>query len=619
MTRPLYSEYVADSPPKVALSSGSDDSFPRIYDPDNSPAKSKAPSPHRKTASLDTHDKARLDPPKFPSYYPLQLKTQDAQFRLLFPTVRPDEKLVMVFKATWNPNDQQEFPGRVYVTVKEMYFYSNHYGMTLITSIGLDSIFEITAATGRDCDFVFCHLKERENHSGHNRITIKTFLEPLNLLRRRLSFLVHDSIFKEIPIEEIMRTLIRMEHDDPETSSSADSWDNVSIHTPFDGDTHSRPRVNAKGDRDLKTNVLVDRGLYGVNSMQLDGMNESNRTFKLPKQPVIYIPVGMDRVVVEREFNVSPKALFHVMFGDKSAVWQLLYHERQAQHIKQGPWMQPENGHLRRDFTYEIEYLDILRRTRHARIEDHQMIDVANEHLLYVVSDRKSPWHLPYRNDFVLLTKIVITHLAKSKCKLAVYTKVDWVATPPYAQKIIAGVALGDLELDALDLTDVIGEQVRNFASANGRTKKAIQIFGHIGAQTQISEFTGSDAPMKTQIRRLMKSRTLTALAFESFTSMMESIVTSGCQLMLKMIKWIWNTVSANNVILVFLGISILINVISSSFGTSEWWKERKAGNFMARIGIGPNLSMSKLIYIDDLDEAMAPDIGSLVISETQW
>lgn len=59
------------------------------------------------------------------------------------------------------------------------------------------------------------------------------------------------------------------------------------------------------------------------------------------------------------------------------------------------------------------------------------MVEVSNEHLLYVVSDRKKPWHLPHRDSFFLLTKVVITHLAKSKCKLAVYTKVDWTRPPP--------------------------------------------------------------------------------------------------------------------------------------------------------------------------------------------
>jgi len=610
---------ISGSPPKAATAFSVKDSTSSPVELDKTSIKSAVPSPHRKTLGLDADEKPEVNPPDFPKYYPLQLRTQDAQFRLLFPNVRRDEKVVMVFKATWNPNDQQEFPGRVYVTAKEIYFYSNHCGMTLITSIGLESISEITAATGKDCDFLFCHLKEGQDLSGYTRITIKTFLEPLNLLRRRLNFLVRIRTSQGLSTEEIMKNLIRMEQDDPENSPSTDSWENVSIHTPTDGDSTPRRKASARDNRDLRTNVLIDRGLYGDSSLQLDGMGDNNKTFKLPKQPVIYTPSGMDKMAVEKEFNVSPKALFHVMFGDKSVVWQLLYHERRAQHIKQGPWVQSDNGHLRRDFMYEIEYLDVLRRTRQARVEDHQMVDVANEHLLYVVSDRKRPWHLPHRNDFLLLTKVVITHLAKSKCKLTVYIKVDWTKPSPYAQRIISDAALSDLELDALDLTDVIAEQVRNFASAHGRTKKAIQIFGQVGAQTQVLEFAGSDAPIKAQLRRSIKTRTMTALAFESLASMAESVVTSAAQVILRVIHWIWNTVSANSVILTVLGISILLNLIFSSSGTSEWWRERKARKFMTRLGIVPNLAMSKSIYMSDLEEATGLDVGSFGSSGNQW
>lgn len=70
------------------------------------------------------------------------------------------------------------------------------------------------------------------------------------------------------------------------------------------------------------------------------------------------------------------------------------------------------------------------------------MIDVSNDHLCYVVTDRKTPWHLPYSQDFSLLSKIVITHVAKSKCRLAVYTKVDWAKPPRFAKGISSPTTL---------------------------------------------------------------------------------------------------------------------------------------------------------------------------------
>ena len=80
--------------------------------------------------------------------------------------------------------------------------------------------------------------------------------------------------------------------------------------------------------------------------------------------------------------------------------------------------------------TGECDSNSSVGRQRIAAVIDYQMIDVFNDHLCYVVTDRKTPWHLPYRQNFTLLNKIVITHFAKSRCKLAIYIKVDWADSP---------------------------------------------------------------------------------------------------------------------------------------------------------------------------------------------
>ena len=317
------------SPPKTQrMFSNSSGNIERS--PSGSPGRSQS---HRKTISLDSDLTSPQKPAtyqEFPSHWPLVLKAQDAQFRLLFPNVPWDEKVVLVFLATWNPNDQQEFPGRVYVTAKEIYFYSHHLGLVLISGVTLKSISEVTGAPGRDCDFLFLHLKDRNNKNGFTRITVKTFLEPLRLLQRRLNFLVQNcNSHAPLDLESIMKSLMKFENEDPGKTPSLESWEEVSPHAPVDDSSPSRKEGSQRNERDLRANVLVDRTFYGEASKL--GENREVTKFKLPRQPVVYVPSNMDRVAVEKEFEISPKALFHVMFGDKSAVWQLLYSERRAQ------------------------------------------------------------------------------------------------------------------------------------------------------------------------------------------------------------------------------------------------------------------------------------------------
>lgn len=561
----------------------------------------QSPTAHRKTVSVDMLGSIRPDinspkPEVFPSNYPLELKTQEAQFRMLFPNVPREHKLLLVFRATWNPNEQQEFPGRVYVTQHDFYFYSHHLGLVLISGVSMESILEVTAAPGKDCDFMFLHLKEQTHQGGFTRITIKTFLEPLRLLQSRLNFLV-DTAQSEQPfnLEDTMTALIKMEKEDPTRSPSMESWEDVSMNTPVDDGTASGRSRRA---RDLRTAIHVERGL------QLGRTNKEVTKFQLPSKPVVYEPENMQRKVVERQFDISPKALFHVMFGDKSAVFQLLYHERRAQRIAQGPWVTQEGSHMRRDFEFQVDSIGSFGRTHQSNVVDYQVIDIMNDHICYVVTDMKTPWHLPHPDDFMLVSKIVITHVAKSKCKLAVYTKVDWSKAPKWSKGMVEKQALDDSALDALDLADVITDQVRKLGP-HSRTKKAVHIFGNVGQQTSVSLFSATESVHSK--RPQIKQRTLTDMLLETVSSFAESAITSIMMWTFAVLRKLWKISSANSIILSALLLSVLTNAFFTSRDTSEWWSERNAAKFMSRVGVGPNPMMSKAIYLKDLDDALTP------------
>ncbi|KAJ9668273.1 SNF1-interacting protein [Coniosporium apollinis] len=574
------------------------------HDAEEDPTSARATSPaprHRKTISLGTATPRLQSPAKghdeFPNYYPLPLKAQDAQFRILFPNVPRREKVVLVFRATWNPNDQQEFPGRVYVTVSNIYFYSNHFGLILITGTSLSSIEEVTAAPGRDCDFLYLHLQQSARKDNFNRITIKIFLEPLKLLQRRLSFLVRNCNSETpLPLEEVLKTLIKLEANTRSESPSGESWEDTNADTPVDG--ASERRVN-----DFRSGLRIDGELYARPGAQR-AVSRNALKFKLPSHPVKYAPQGMTRLAVEKEFNISAKALFHVMFGDKSALFQMLYRERSAQRIVQSPWVQPENGHHRREFEYEIEYSDSLGKHQLHGL-DYQIIEVFNDHLCYVVTDRKTPWYFPLSKVFVLTTRIVITHVSKSRCKLAIYTKVDWVKQPFLIRGLIERQALRDLNHDALDLTDLVEDQVHKLGNAS-RTQKAIQIFGQLGQQTQATQLSASDIPPPIRERRFkLKIRTVSSLFLDAILVMLSNALATALGSLSAFVGGILKACTAHTMLLALLVLSVGFNSFHSYRDTWGWWSERNAGKFMARIGVHPNAQMSRAVYLADIDEVL--------------
>ena len=169
-----------------------------------------------------------------------------------------------------------------------------------------------------------------------------------------------------------------------------------------------------------------------------------------------------------------------------------------------------------------------------------------------------------------------------------------------------------------MDLTDLITDQVRKLGPQS-RTKKAIQIFGHVGQQTKVSEFTNADVPLSSQLRRSMTHRTMTRLIFEAIASLFESVVTSLLQWTGSFMRWIWKTVNANSIILGVLTLSVLTNFFFSSREMSNWWKERSASKFMARLGVGPNQMMSKAVYVSDLDDVVSNTIWNRNGAASRW
>jgi hypothetical protein len=566
---------------------------------------------HRKTISLGGPlSRPSTSEGEFPNYYPAALRMQDAQFRILFPTVPRAEKLVLVFRAVWNPTEQQEFPGRVYMTNKDIYFYSNHLGLVLVTGIFMNQIDEVTAAPGKDCDFLFLHFKTGAREDGATRITIKTFLEPLKLLQRRLNFLVRNASTEEHNLEDIIKTLIRMETDDNTHSAGEEGWEEISADTPMDP---------GYGGKNIKTSLRIDGNLFGPSGVE----RKSTTKFKLPSQPVVFAPAGMTQVAVEKEYDISAKGLFHILFGDKSAVFQLLYRERLAKRVVQGPWTAHEKTRQRRDFEYETAG----KNGTNIVINDYQVIEVMNDHLCYVVSDRKTPWYLPGHERFVLLSKIVITHVSKARCKLAVYTKIDWKRNPRIVKKLIERQGLQDLELEAQDLVDVVNDQVARLGH-NKNTGKVTNIFGQVGIQTQAIQMNAEDIPPPNRPRKFKLQPTTTGSFIAQYIgNVVISIVSTVMSWILAMIAGVGKVVSTHKLLVVLLLASGGANFFYTSKDSWAWYNERNAAKYMSRLGVGPSTSMTRSVYLRDIAEAFAnPNETSIELalptdgnSENRW
>jgi hypothetical protein len=377
--------------------------------------------------------------------------------------------------------------------------------------------------------------------------------------------------------------------DDPQQSSGDDGWEEVSPDTPIDP---------GYGGKNIKTSLRIDGNLFGPSTANV---NKNATKFKLPSQPVSFTPTGMTQVAIEKEYDLSAKGLFHILFGDKSAVFQLLYRERWAQRVVQGPWVTNDQSLQRRDFEYEIAQPN---KKGAVIINDYQIIEVLNDHLCYVVSDKKTPWYLPGHERFVLHSKMVITHVHKSRCKLAIYSKIDWKRNPRFAKKLIERQGLQDMELEAEDLVDVVNDQVARLGH-NRSTAKVTNIFGLIGIQTQAVQLTAQDIPPPNRPRKFkLRPQTTGSFIAQLIGNIIISILSTIMSWILAAFAGLGNVISAHKMLVVLLVLSGSANFFYTAKDGWASWNERAASRYMARLGVGPSTSMTRSIYLSEIEQS---------------
>lgn len=557
------------------------------------------PRRHRKTISAADEAQAKRNFGGFsdyPGFYPTALRAHDAQFRMLFPNVPMDERVVLVFRASWNPDEQKDLPGRVYVTPSELYFYSHHFGMVMVTGASLETVAEVLVESSSSHDFILLRIVHADG-SPQTTITLKTFLESPTLLQRRLNFLVSNCNSEDdvpVGLEAVLKTLVRLEKDDLyPTIEDLESFSEVAPSESM------RPQAT-----DPRMRLRVDRNPYIAEaSSSMDGVNETAR-FRLPTQPVHYTPMNMTTLATEKVLDVSAKALLHIVFGDRSAVCPTIYQERRAQSIKVSPWVKTdEENHFSRTFDYDTGQYDMFWREKIVSVVDRQNIDVWNDHLCYMITDIKVPWHLPRPQDFKLISKIVITHEAKLRCRLAIYTKVEWVRRPWVSQAMIERRALDDLHLDAGNTADLIADQISRLGD-NCNTRRAIDIFGPIGQRTEAAQFNSTDPSLFGHFRSKIRKQTLLGLITETAGSVGVSAASTILMSLVGIIRALIKNLSLHLILVVILLSSLSTNLWTSSDAAAIWFRERRTADFMSRLGVTPNPTMSKAVYLADLPKA---------------
>ncbi|KAK9373400.1 uncharacterized protein V1513DRAFT_432807 [Lipomyces chichibuensis] len=556
----------------------------------------------------------------YPAFYPYELKVQDAQLRSIFSDVSLDENVVMVFRGVWNSKTSHEFSGRAYVTQKRIYLYANNGDMIFIHHRSLGDIVSVRGESSQNFDSFYIDCKDGEE------ISAKTYLDSGRLIQHRFQLLIDNfNSPTALELEALLQKL--REAKVTATGSMSDGWDDMP--TSLAEDENADPLAVAIRDRP----IALDRGLLSPAKQLPERKVRSN--VKLPEQPVEYdLSKTMDRQVYLQEFDISAKALFHLLFGDKSLIFQSLYYGSGAVNVHQSPWIRLSGRNMEREFSFETASTIVRGWSRKQNIRCFQKIERMEDYLLYVVADTHTPWNLPSADLYSQINRYVISYMSKSSCKLTIWTSTEWTISSPLIKgtvylllsvevrltcllAFVQGPALDDLAGDAETLGMLINSDVRKLG-VRGRTSKSIQLYGQVGKSTVPLEMTLRDReilPLQDKGRRmiLFSRRSFVYLVIRSVYRLLELGISNILVILFRASQSVLSFADAHLLLLAIAIGSVVLNVFLSTRSTVAFWTERRVYNTLNQIGVRPNGILAKAVYLKDLNDYISDGIGLAV------
>lgn len=270
---------------------------------------------------------------RYPSSYPDALKLADAELRAIFEGhVKQDEFTLVHFKCSWSPNATQELFCNVYITNDAFYIYTNNCGLISVSRISFSSFLHSKVIHKNHYDLLRMYLV-----SGLS-IKMKVFIGSAEEICEKINFvLLHqrsaDSTGKDL--REVNTELLKGVKKISRSYAKAAKLQslNVGRHKSGIGATS-----NAMGSTEPNSDSNIDTGISTIviPSQDKGKITEKGTNEEYPSPHTSY------ELLLQKDFPLPAKALFHILFGDKSSTLESLltlsHPEKAYNNIQYTPW-----------------------------------------------------------------------------------------------------------------------------------------------------------------------------------------------------------------------------------------------------------------------------------------
>ncbi|EPY52365.1 pleckstrin y domain-containing protein [Schizosaccharomyces cryophilus OY26] len=519
--------------------------------------------------------------------FPAELKLRNAEFKGIFGELGTSAVL-FVSRVVSKREGQIRMPGRMYCTMRGVFIYYTICGLVLIEHIPISKISNIKYFTSSKCDYFYLSVEK------FGTLRFRLYLDSSKILHDRLNILIYNYV-ADNPMNSV-QLLSRIREVQKQYTFQKPRTDQSTIP---DFDAVARPQTHFRGRS--KTLSAPTGNVYVEDEHVTEQMRRLNIA-RLPKETVqVARSDHMDDIILDNIYDVSSKALFHIVFGDKSNFLLRLYRLHGIEDIELLPWIQDEEtGKNYRYINYKLHYRDSKGVFHSQHYQDRQVQDKRNEYNVYILSWYHQPWAIPYKDCFRLVLKTSISHLKKNKCRLLLSIGIEWIKKPFAVSKVLEAVArevaLKYMELEVGYLEKAV------LATKNLPILGVVNQYGKVGDYYESVVFQRK-LPYISELR----SPSMLKLIRDHIWLFLGGLAMDLSFLPWSILSSFLRYTFSHSFVMALLALSLIVNILLTFNFGENFWTERQDQQFLSRVfdDFKQLETSARYVYMKDVDDLL--------------
>lgn len=379
--------------------------------------------------------------PRYPPNYTRNLRSLDIRMKLLLETmVGEDEIALFELKCFWLPNSNQELWGKVFVTNKSGYFYTNSMGFLLM---GRFDVLQLVSVELQE----FEHYLVIQFYDVDGWVQkLRLHMDSVQLIRAKFRVMMQNSVAdKPMLVEELVTRMLEIDQEEMHKVLRLSTALLASTATMLPG---------AATDGDTNEVLVVPADVTPKGNMRVDYSNES-------------------KLIWDSTYPVPVKALFHMLMGDLSTLVLEIFLLFQLVTTERTPWHSNDKGQLTRSW---ISLVQDRNRKRQCKLYSTQTVEQMVDDIYYNIMVEKLRWKMRFGLPAKLRVRLVLHASNLEETRMMVYLSMEsehksWV--DPLAFCLATMV----FSMTTRHMNHYLNQSIRRLGT-HGQVLRAMKVYG---------------------------------------------------------------------------------------------------------------------------------------------